>query len=301
MNIRYLLIVLVAVLVTACNSGEKQCASVDEVTLPKEYNTWDKIKIFFGNHDKSIAYCNYAIKACNDGLEELAIQKCRYVAENDSEFWFAHYYKGRMEYNTKLYKEACIDLMKAEQLNPKNEYFYDYDSSFFNRHNICRSLGWSIVSYVAYECNEEDSIFENSEIALSLAIEYLQESLKYECGSDSNYYIENAYHGIVIAYSDLGKINEAKIWANKVLERNKYKGYFLLGYINDKAGRYNEAIENYEKLLELDPTDSGALNNLSICYYSIGNYSKSLEIRKKAAILGDEFAIEWLKDRGIEY
>ncbi|CAF4194500.1 unnamed protein product [Rotaria sordida] len=100
----------------------------------------------------------------------------------------------------------------------------------------------------------------------------------------------------------LGENNKAEQLYNMLLneasnENDESYCYHCLGMIKDDLGQYNEAIEFYQKSLNikektLPPNDIGlawSYNNIGSVYYSMGEYSKalssyerSLEIRKIA-------------------
>ncbi|MGE5894614.1 MAG: tetratricopeptide repeat protein [bacterium] len=65
---------------------------------------------------------------------------------------------------------------------------------------------------------------------------------------------------------------------------------FSLALAQKREGRYNEAIENYRKILDRHPDDAAAYNNLGNCYAILksydeakGAYEKSLKIRPLAS------------------
>jgi tetratricopeptide (TPR) repeat protein len=111
-----------------------------------------------------------------------------------------------------------------------------------------------------------------------------------------------ALEPMICAYADKGEYEIATNWAKKLLEmpERKSKGYFYLGYINAKQGRKTKAIRYFEKVLEIEPNDSGALNNLSVIYYDI-NRPYAIELKKRAARLGRKNCINWLKKNNIDW
>jgi len=66
-----------------------------------------------------------------------------------------------------------------------------------------------------------------------------------------------------------------------------------LGYVYDVTGRLEEAFENYNKAVELDPDDPKAQYNLGLAYYLKGNWQRSVDHYKKALDLEPEFSDAW--------
>jgi adenylate cyclase len=68
-----------------------------------------------------------------------------------------------------------------------------------------------------------------------------------------------------------------------------YQGY---GYFLIRKGRHEEAIENYEKVLNLTPENTSALNNIGTAYLYMGEFKKaaqSIEKATKIEPMGDLF------------
>jgi tetratricopeptide (TPR) repeat protein len=72
-----------------------------------------------------------------------------------------------------------------------------------------------------------------------------------------------------------------------------WETYFGYGYFLTSNGRYDEAIENYQKVLEFTPNNHFALNNLGINYYYKNEFKDAANAFEKAAKLepaGEMFA-----------
>ena len=67
---------------------------------------------------------------------------------------------------------------------------------------------------------------------------------------------------------------------DRMTEREKYRTQGT--YFFAVARNYEKAIENYEKLTELYPTDSSGLNNLGVAYFLVLNFPKALEAGRRA-------------------
>jgi adenylate cyclase len=63
---------------------------------------------------------------------------------------------------------------------------------------------------------------------------------------------------------------------------NAYDGY---GYFLTKSGRYEDAIKNYNKVLEFTPNNSVALDNIGINYFYLSQFDKAAKAFESAAEL----------------
>lgn len=98
------------------------------------------------------------------------------------------------------------------------------------------------------------------------------------------------------------KYDLAENWALKELNthENDAAAYFRLAWINGELGRTSKAIEYYEHLLIIQPNNHMTMNNLSILYWN-RDRTKALELRKKAAQLGNDLSRKWCKENGYDY
>ena len=55
----------------------------------------------------------------------------------------------------------------------------------------------------------------------------------------------------------------AEKWAQKLLELDKEIGYFMLAYLAQKKDDLDLSIKYYEEVLDINPNNSGAMNNLA--------------------------------------
>ena len=73
-------------------------------------------------------------------------------------------------------------------------------------------------------------------------------------------------------------------------ESEQAQAAFKKGYHHQKAGRYQEAIEAYEKSLKHDPKQAEALNNVGFCYKSLKRYQKAIGFYKEALSINPQLA-----------
>ena len=66
-------------------------------------------------------------------------------------------------------------------------------------------------------------------------------------------------------------------------------------------GKYNEAIKDYDKGIELDPQDAMAYRNRGSLYFELGNHDQAIKDYKIGARLGDKKAQDILKSKRIEW
>lgn len=266
-------------IVNTPKEGKKETTpSVESLPDP---NWWDNVKAFFGSDCKIQKYLDKGASAKNNGLMELAEKYANLALECDSDSWKPYAMIGFTAY----YEEEDNDLIissyeKYKELNRDKETLYLLDSTDSLTY---KGSMWKLAC--AYHKNGQ----------YKEAILVAQEVLEI----DPNYII--AYKLMIVSYCDLQQYIKAESWSRKLLEipEEKEDGYFCLGYIALKQGRKSEAIRYYEKVIELDPENASALNNLANCYPYVTSYV--IELKKKAAKLGSKRSIEWLKEHGYSW
>jgi len=147
----------------------------------------------------------------------------------------------------------------------------------------------------AIKYNSEPLYYTNMGMACSMqnkfdeAIEYFKTAL----AIDPKY--ANAH--MELAYNKLLKYDSEKIIDVTLLQDSldhykeafnidpsafKYFDYTNLGEVYRKLGKFDEAIENFKKSIELDPHHSRAYNGLGNVFYAKKEYNNALEQYKKA-------------------
>ena len=101
------------------------------------------------------------------------------------------------------------------------------------------------------------------------------------------------YNELGIKYGEEGDFDNAIENFHKVIQINpKYtSAYVNLGIIYGKMGKYDMAIENLKKALELNPHLQEAYINLGAIYEKQGVYDKAVEYAQKALLLNRNNAI----------
>ncbi|MGZ3614108.1 MAG: tetratricopeptide repeat protein, partial [Syntrophales bacterium] len=64
---------------------------------------------------------------------------------------------------------------------------------------------------------------------------------------------------------------------------------------------YKQAIGDYDKAIELNPTYAEAYNNRGTAYWSLGNLRKAIEDLKIASKLGSKASQDFLRMQGINW
>ncbi|SUZ85785.1 uncharacterized protein METZ01_LOCUS38639 [marine metagenome] len=107
-----------------------------------------------------------------------------------------------------------------------------------------------------------------------------------------------SYTKLGIIYSKAKKdYNEAIHFLTKAIKikPENPEAHYNLGFAYAEAEDFPKAIEHYEKALKLKPDYAFCYNDCSTLYWQLGKKEKSNQYRKKAAELGNFYAIEWLK------
>ena len=216
-------------------------------------------------------YLNRAYNLNKEGMTELALSYCKKASEMKKNSWKPDALLGFIYYYMEDYTTAEDNYEEYRELNKKQETLYFENGDSLTYKGSMWKLAWAY-----YFNNQPDNAIMISQQLLEMYPNY--------------------------ALAIEGEYEKATNWAKKLLEMPELKsdGYFYLGIINAKQGRKTEAIRYYEKVLEIEPNDSAALNNLSIIYYDI-NRTYAIELRKRAAKLGNKNSRNWLKENNIDW
>jgi tetratricopeptide (TPR) repeat protein len=103
-----------------------------------------------------------------------------------------------------------------------------------------------------------------------------------------------------LALHNLGRYNEAIEYYDKALEIDSKNAVVLnnKGLALGNLGRYNEAIECYDKALEIDPKYVNALNNKGFALGNLGRYNEAIECYDKALKIDPKY-VNALNNKGL--
>ena len=252
-------------------------------TEMKEPSIWRKT---FNRKSVMMEYLNKAKVLIDEDMTELSLSYCEMARDLKNNSWEPYALLGHIYYSNEKYNAAIGAYLRYNELNKNKEtlYFGNGDSLSYKYSNV--KLAWSFLNKTNNESYVDDAI-----IVCQKVLEI-----------DPNY--GPIINPLIVAYAKNGEYDRATNWAKKLVEmpgKNRaMDGYFYLGYINAAQGRKSEAIRYYEKALEIDPESSVTLNNLSTLYYGT-NRSYSIDLKKRAARLGNKISVKWLKDNGIDW
>jgi tetratricopeptide (TPR) repeat protein len=102
---------------------------------------------------------------------------------------------------------------------------------------------------------------------------------------------------------------QVRYWQNSItlfdhtlnVTDNNYIIYNGRGTAYSNRGNYTQAIKDYDKVIEINPEYVGAYSNRGNVYLKLGNESQAEEDMKTAARLGNEYAQDLLKRKGIAW
>jgi tetratricopeptide (TPR) repeat protein len=104
--------------------------------------------------------------------------------------------------------------------------------------------------------------------------------------------IPTGHNQLGIVYTKQGKLDEAIEEYKKVLliNPNNARALFNLGETYNKQGKLNEAVEGYKKALSINPNQVLALINLGVAYHKQEKLDEAIEEYKKALLINPNYA-----------
>ena len=111
-----------------------------------------------------------------------------------------------------------------------------------------------------------------------------------------------SYNNRGIAYSDIGQYDRALEDYNKVIAMNPYysRAYNNRGVVYSRQGLYDMAIEDFSKAIDLKPNFFDAYNNRGVAFDKAGRFEKAMEDFQKALVLNPGFERTYI-NRGVAY
>jgi tetratricopeptide (TPR) repeat protein len=159
-----------------------------------------------------------------------------------------YYTLGILQYRNKLYKEALSSFKRVEVLNSA------YEGNYF-------TMGMS-QSKLGDKQSALASFLQSCQLSPDHGASF------YEAGK---------------AFNSLGNQGQAIHYLTQAIQIKEDPRYLrYLGSIYYITDDYMNAISRFQRSLELDPNRADAMNNIAICYISLGDYSSSLSWSTKA-------------------
>jgi tetratricopeptide (TPR) repeat protein len=162
------------------------------------------------------------------------------------------YEDGKKSLVNSNYEEAATYFEAAIKENPKRaEYYIDY--------------GLSLIKLERYE--EALTVFDKAYVNKNIII--------------VNRNNKRLYRGKGITYYHMQDYDKAIVEFQKALDINELSGLdmdilYYIGSSQMTIGSYDEAINAYTRLINLDNKSAGAYNSRALCYRNQGDFEKSL-------------------------
>ncbi len=211
----------------------------------------------------------------NDSHEE-ALQAFDKAIEINQSYAFAWGGKGYALYNMDRYEEAIAAWDRAIELEPDE--FYS-GSKWEMKGKALEILGRNDESAQAYER------------ALELADKAVT---KYKTSTDLNLSAAWGFKGQLL--DDQGMYEEAleaMATSSKENPEDAFAWVSMGDILADRLGRYNDSIEAYNRSLEIDPKNIGALRGEGYALSSLGRYDEALGYYNRALEIDPRFARAW--------
>ena len=113
-------------------------------------------------------------------------------------------------------------------------------------------------------------------------------------------YSADDYFYLGVTYHQRGKYKEAMEYYDQVIEINPQDAdaYHNLGHIKAKLGNHKDAIKDFDKAIEINPYDADTYNNRGHAKAELGNHTEAIQDYDKAIEINPQFAAAF-NNRGI--
>lgn len=263
------------------------------------------IKIEPGNTD---GYMGYGRNLREQGKLDEAIEQFSYAFKLDKDFSQALAFRAECYAKQKKYEEAVADMIKAIEMdenrkaiyqlvyidkegvdfavaqlkvqmakNPNTPYWFVFAGMIYEKQKMFRK---AIAMYEKtktldadswYDAEISDCYFEMGDF--TNALRYMRIVL--EADSTDSYSMMK----IADIYNEMDSVNLALEWATKGinLTPDQHSWYYRRGWYADKAGRWDEAIEDYNMAITINPQYAYAL----LCRAQLYHFQGKEELARK--------------------
>ncbi len=204
----------------------------------------------------------------------------------------ANFILGKSYYETEDYGQSYTYLLAASKEDPNNpEIPYSIGRGFTEMSNYKAGAPF-YERAVQLDTTRPRWVYE---CALNFAaIPDDRDALKYyQLAVDRGYRADNDYYeNLSISYQGLGQMDKCIEMLKKVLEK-KPADLDLLNTIADihyKLGKYQDAMDYWDKILGFDKTNGKALYMIGMCYIKKGDKSKGADLCDKAIAMDPSLA-----------
>ncbi len=218
----------------------------------------------------SHAFSNWGVVLYDQGMYPAAITQFQKAIEFDSNNAYAYNNWGNALDDQSKHKDAIDKYHKAIDLDP------EYAIAFFNWGGALYGLGKYDQAIEKYrKANDLDPKsaypYYGWGEALCAQGKYAEAIAKLKKATDINSEFPLAYENWALALDKMGKHCEAQS-----------KSAIAAGIALYRDGKYDEAITNYQKAIDLDPKYANVYNNIGDALYRQGKYEKAISNYKRA-------------------
>jgi|GEM_PF-1666307 len=194
-----------------------------------------------------------------------AIKLLRGLLDNGRRYFEVYSRLGWLEYEAGDYSEAERHICEALQMKPDDPGMYKF--LFFTQDALGKREA-------ADKALQAFAVRSSAGLCTAYAI-VADEFIKKKRFDKAAYYVDKIRKAIA-----LPGMNRNKVGSNFI------EAYYNLGARYTRAGKDNEAIEIFNKIVEIDPRYAPAYNALTVLFYKAGRYDLAVIYFDKASALG---------------
>ena len=166
------------------------------------------------------------------------------------------------------------------------------EPDYFLTLGSCLALLGKSKDAIENYCNALPFFDEDEKFDLYNAIAYEYQRLqKYDLALDFYFKalpfaddVDTIFHEIRCCYLDAGRKNEALDFFQRLVDKDPYnsKAWTNIGDVYRMMGQYEESVDPYEFALSIDPKDLWTNMHLADIYYDLGRYKEAIDTLEEA-------------------